>query len=213
MATKRTPSKKTDPIQEQRSEQISQLEQVMSKLQKEKVNLRTKQKTRLKLLASTAKGQYEEMDKLSKKAPAEKVSDLALGEINYVIEETKEFLSKDVVVQRLNKFVPAGDNPELRDAVFVLRQILQGLDRYSVEIAPREEKIKAAIAEAEALKEVLEVFIERGVTVIKDDDNLSSKTKRNLDADWFYGGPISTFLYEKLNDIDIEEYFQERVES
>ena len=66
---------------------------------------------------------------LTKKAPAESVTDLALNQINDVIRDVKELLQDDPYIQQLVEFIPAGDNPELRDALLVIGQIRQGLKR------------------------------------------------------------------------------------
>jgi hypothetical protein len=210
MATKK--SSTPDPTRVRRVEQLAELDRVLADLKGQRNNLRTKQKKQLELLTSAAKGHYEEMDKLSKKAPAEKVTDLALGEINYTIEETKKLLSDDVFIQRFNVFVAAGDNPELRDVVLVLRQLLQGLARYDANIKPRQDKLKTAIDEAMGIKEVLKLFIENGHIAKARDEDLSYSTKENLPKDWFHGGLTNTFLFEKLDAMNIEEYFSERVE-
>ena len=86
---------------------------------------------RTALLTSVASGVYDESDKLCKKAPAETVTDLALDHINHVISETKAVADDDPFISRIAKFVPAGENPEQRDVVLVLRQIIQGLERTS----------------------------------------------------------------------------------
>lgn len=210
MATKKSAT--PDPTRVRRVEQLAEVDRVLTDLREQRNNLRTKQKKQLELLTSAAKGHYEEMDKLSKKAPAEKVTDLALGEINYTIEETKKLLSDDVFIQRFNVFIAAGDNPELRDVVLVLRQLLQGLARYDANIKPRQDKLKTAIEEAIGIKEVLKLFIENGHIAKARDEDLSYSTKENLPKDWFHGGLTNTFLFEKLDEMNIEEYFSERVE-
>ncbi len=210
MAAKK--SSTSNPTQTRRAEQAAELDKVLADLREQRSNLRTKQKKQLELLTSAVKGHYEEMDKLSKKAPAEKVTDLALGEINYTIEETKKLLDDDVFIQRLNVFVAAGDNPELRDAVLVLRQLLQGLARYDANLRPRQDKLKVAIDEAVGIREVLKMFIENGHIANKNDDSLSYSTKENLPKDWFHGSYPNNFLFDRLDEMNIEEYFSERVE-
>lgn len=211
--TRKSPSKTADITRTRRAEQMTEIDQVLADLRRQRTNLRAKQKKQLELLTSAVKGHYEEMDKLSKKAPAEKVTDLALGEVNYTIEETKKLLEEDVFIQRLNVFVAAGDNPELRDVVLVLRQLLQGLARYDANLKPRQDKLKAAIDEALGIKEVLKLYIEDGHTAKARDENLSYSTKENLPKDWWHGGISNTFLFERLDEMIIEEYFKERVES
>ena len=82
------------------------------------------------LLESEVEGLYGEMDKLARKSPSESVTDLQLRAINSFISKSKQLLSDDVVIGEVTSFVAAGDNPEYRDAVTVLRQITQALKRY-----------------------------------------------------------------------------------
>jgi len=81
-------------------------------------------------LKSFTAGLYDEMDKLSKKAPSATVSDLGLNRVNRAIRQAKDLMGAfDVYAAELCEFVPAGDNPEVRDALLVLREITQALER------------------------------------------------------------------------------------
>ena len=82
------------------------------------------------MLVSEVTGLYDEMDKLAKKAPNEPVTTLQLKIVNSFIKKAKRLLSGDTIVDEVEVFVAAGDNPEYRDAVTVLRQIRQGLERF-----------------------------------------------------------------------------------
>lgn len=89
-----------------------------------------KTKKRVDDLASVTKGLYDELDKLCKKAPAERITDLALSQVNDALSEARELIPGDKYVQKLKPFVSAGENPEHRDAVFVLRQLLDAFHRF-----------------------------------------------------------------------------------
>ena len=84
------------------------------------------------LLHSEGQGLYEEMDKLCKKAPSETITSLQTRVINEFILRAKTLLTGDPILDVVSVFVPAGDNPEYRDVLTVLRQTLQGLQRYKV---------------------------------------------------------------------------------
>ena len=65
-------------------------------------------------LKSFTAGLYDEMDKLSKKAPSATVSDLGLNRVNRAIKQAKDLMGAfDVYAAELAEFVPAGDNPEV----------------------------------------------------------------------------------------------------
>lgn len=87
-------------------------------------------KNSYQLVDSELQGVYEEIDKLCKKAPNEPVTTLQLGIINRLIEKIKLLFTDDKILKEIQIFVPAGDNPEYRDALTVLRQLRQALDRF-----------------------------------------------------------------------------------
>jgi hypothetical protein len=89
-------------------------------------------KTRIKLeqISSELDGLYEELDKIYKKAPEEQISSLTVENVNALIKDTKEIINEDPYIDRVKEFVPAGDNPEYRDVIMVLRQLKQGLKRF-----------------------------------------------------------------------------------
>lgn len=85
-------------------------------------------------LTSVLKGLYDEMDKLSKKAPAEQITELAMRRVNDVIKRGKELLAGDEFIDSIEVFVAAGDRPEHRDALLVLRDLRQGIERLQAEV-------------------------------------------------------------------------------
>lgn len=81
------------------------------------------------LVQSELNGIYQEMDKLCKRAPSELITSLQLKVVNSSIERAKQLLSGDLIIEEVSIFVAAGDNPEYRDVLTILRQLLQGMDR------------------------------------------------------------------------------------
>lgn len=75
---------------------------------------------------------YDEMDKLAKKAPSSTLSDLATQRVNRAISDARDLMAaSDKYIAEIAVFVPAGQNPEVRDAVLMLREVKQGLIRYN----------------------------------------------------------------------------------
>ncbi len=73
---------------------------------------------------------YSELDKLAKKSPSMELSDLALDRVNRAIGEALSLLGEhDKYVAALKPFVAAGENPEVRDGVLILREIQQAINR------------------------------------------------------------------------------------
>jgi ElaB/YqjD/DUF883 family membrane-anchored ribosome-binding protein len=120
-------SDKVTELKQTRIAQLSQIQEIIAKIEPILKKASGYQKSQVNLLESVSLGLYDEIDKLAKKAPAEPVTDLVFAQMNQVIRETKELVEDDPYVQRLQEFVAAGDNPQHRDAVVVLRQVRQGL--------------------------------------------------------------------------------------
>lgn len=85
-------------------------------------------------LESVLKGYYAEMDKLAKKAPADQVTELALRRVNELIKQCKELLQGDPFIDSIDLFVAAGERPEHRDVLLVLRDLQQGIERWEREL-------------------------------------------------------------------------------
>jgi hypothetical protein len=82
---------------------------------------------------SVLDGLYDEIDKLTKKAPADEITELALRRVNGVINAAKELLKGDPFIDSIDPFVPAGEYPEHRDVLIILREIKQGMKRQEAE--------------------------------------------------------------------------------
>jgi hypothetical protein len=84
----------------------------------------------LDALEPFVEGLYFEMTKIAAKTPNKPISDLATKQVNRAITDAKKLVgSRDPYLASLDLFVPAGQNPEPHDAVIVLRQIRETLQR------------------------------------------------------------------------------------
>ncbi len=141
-----TPQEKAAQTKEKRKQEAEKRKQEAEKREREEERLREEEweqrhkelqeyqseKAAYEVLRSEVEGLYDEMDKLAKKAPNEPLTALQLKIINSFIRKSKKLLTGDPIINEVEVFVSAGDNPEYRDVVTVLRQIKQGLDRYKV---------------------------------------------------------------------------------
>ena len=157
----------------------------------------------LGLLESVSLGLYEEVDKLSKKAPVEPVTDLVLAQLNDIIRETKQ-LTDDSYIQRIAEFVPAGDNPEQRDAVVVLRQIRLGLERHKRQVDGRTATLNFRLGEAKFLQKALNALIYERITLKKE------AFGSTLYSDWLMSEYPFLFNHDRLADTDIQTYFKSK---
>lgn len=120
--------KKREAEQRRREEEEQELAALRERADELRQGLRAKRA--YDVLVSELTGLYDEMDKLAKKAPNEPVTTLQLKIINNFIKKAKRLMSGDTIIDEVEVFVAAGDNPEYRDAVTVLRQVRQGLERF-----------------------------------------------------------------------------------
>jgi hypothetical protein len=198
------PGKKTSKTDARsiREAQLALVENAITSLSETKNKLAATDK-KLGLLESVSLGLYEELDKLAKKAGAEEVTDLVLEQVNDVIREAKQLLTDDSYVQRYNEFVAAGNNPQHRDVVVVLRQIRQGLERFAAALRDSRSRVNTLLGDAKGVKIAL-LFALRGTDVV---------SKGNLEANevmvsgrWLRGYP-EYFSFEALDRTDLSTYF------
>jgi len=117
--------KEREETEEQRRKQEEEMERLRRQRRREEIKFRI----RWEQISSELDGLYEELDKIYRKAPEEQISDLTVENVNHIIKDTKEITQGDPYIDRIKEFVPAGNNPEYRDVIMVLRQLRQGLDR------------------------------------------------------------------------------------
>jgi hypothetical protein len=89
-------------------------------------------KQRHNQLVSVVQALYDEVDKLSRKWPTMPITQLTLEKTNRAIAAVKELLKNegDDFAEDIAIIVPAGDLPETRDTVLILRQVQAALNRF-----------------------------------------------------------------------------------
>ena len=157
MAREKKPSKEEIETLERRKGQLTQLDQVVDVLTKRLDDLRQK-KQKVDLLQSASLGLYDELDKLAKKAGADQVTDLALEQVTEFVRDAKALMPEDAYVQRQKEFVAAGDNPEHRDVVFVMRQLRQGLERFDANVTSLQTRWKESLADGRGVRVAVQLL-------------------------------------------------------
>ena len=138
-----------------------------------------------------------------------------MEQVNSTLSEIQELMIDDRHIEKLKKFVPAGDLPEVRDVLFVLRQARQGMERFSKKLNQEKEKIGTLLLEAEAIKIALELFQQE----YSNDDYHSSYEIETDDIQTLLGTSVpnewkiiksvnSIFNFERLDYIEIVDYFK-----
>jgi hypothetical protein len=206
MAREKKPSKAEIAIQERRKIQLAALDQVVDALTKKLADLHQK-KQKVELLQSVSLGLYDEMDKMAKKAGADQVTDLALEQVNEFIKDAKALMAEDTYVQRQKQFVAAGDNPQYRDVVVVMRQLRQGLERLDAGVAPQLTLWREALADAKGVRVAVQLILENNEPVSKDElkEREVSAKPRWWTTDEDYTDQV--FSFEVLDRTDIPSYF------
>lgn len=204
---KRKNLEKKEALIQHHQKKLEQVRKVISNLESESVRIQECQKKH-HLLTSVMEGLYIEIEKLTKKAPTEQITELALEQINDVIKDTKELIQNDSYVQKLKVFISAGDTPELRDALIVLRQIKQGLERY---FGSWNINIDEQIESAKLLESALELALEgHEPTAILE--ILKNRRRASGKITFPYKWEIEInhnkqFNFKLLDSINIEKYF------
>ena len=157
--------------------------------------------------SSVSLGLYDEMDKMAKKAGADQVTDLALEQVNDFIRDAKALMAEDAYVQRYKEFVPAGDNPEYRDVVVVMRQLRQGLERLDTNVGSLQARWNERLADAKGVRVAVQLIME-GYDAISRSDlkeyEVAAKDRWFIKGDEFEE-PV--FSFEALDRTDIPTYF------
>jgi hypothetical protein len=83
-------------------------------------------------LVSVADGLYDELDKHARKWPTMPVTKRTVQRVNKLLGETRKLLEDeaDDFAAGLEDIVPAGDPPETRDVVMLLREVRDALSRF-----------------------------------------------------------------------------------
>ena len=196
-------AKKTNSNRELRNDQLAQIDESILVLDRRLHECMHNQRDQLTLLDSVSRGLYDEIDKLAKKAPAEPLTDLALEQVNDIIRGTKQLITSDPYIERLNEFVPAGDNPQHRDAVIVLRQIRQGLERFGKQLDSLIDLLRVRLRDARGIHVAIQLNLEGHTAVARD---ILKEYGVDVSLDWLYGYP-EALNFTRLDRIKISEYF------
>jgi hypothetical protein len=192
---------KSDATSQRRARQHGEIRRIVGEQLEPKLQAAREAQAETDLLNNVASGLYSELDKLCKKSPTESVTDLMLEQVNDLIQAVKALVAEDSYVQKLKVFVPAGDNPEQRDVLMVLRMLIEGLKRFGPVLKKRRERGDGALHEAEIVAWALESYIENGRTV-----EVSEIERVGTARAWF--AESGRFNFKMLDETDLADYFE-----
>jgi siroheme synthase (precorrin-2 oxidase/ferrochelatase) len=191
----------TGEIKARRQTQLGELDKAIDALS-QKIRDQNEKERRARILQSVSLGLYEEVDKLAKKAPADEVTELVLEQTNDVIREGKELLSDDTFIERLKEFVPAGNNPQHRDVVVILRQLRQGLERFWPNSDKRKEWLERVLEDAKGVRLAVLLSLEGRKRLTKND---IAERGWKIMSDWLSADYI--FDFDRLDRVNIQNYY------
>lgn len=154
-------------------------------------------------LSSHSKGFYEEINKLAKGKLLIPVTDLAVTQANDIIQDAKTIVRKDVHLDRIRQFVPAGDNPVYPDVVVVIRSVRDSVERFEEELAKKRDAIRAQTEKARTLIGALEYFLDED-TEEAEDENRNYPSKSAIEP--YVEGRITDSCFSKFTD-SYDKYF------
>jgi hypothetical protein len=186
-----------------RSAKLAEIREIAAELE-DRIQGFDKAREQRELLDSVAEGLYEETDKLCKKAPGEQVTELLLDQVNQVIQETKDLITKDPYVRRMNQFVAAGDRPEHRDVVVILRMVRQALTRFVTYLEEAKPEMEGRLREARVIEFAVEQYQANGVVLKLS--GINEEFVKGWDV-WFVGDD-EHFDFEDLDERPLKEYFE-----
>ena len=192
-----------------RTAQQAQISEAIATLEIRLQRCRQDQRKQLTMLDSVSLGLYDEIDKLAKKAPAESVTDLALEQINDVIRDTKKLVASDPYIQKLNEFIAAGDNPQHRDAVIVLRQIRQGLERFRIQLDSLIEFLRKRLKDAKDIHVAIQLYL-NGASPNQD---VLKEYGIYISSEWVSTAYPHSFNFTRLDMTNIIDHFTEAKQS
>ena len=201
-------------VMQRRSKQLTQISEAISPLESSQSSSQSDQE-KLESLNNASEGMYDEIDKLTKKKPIEEATEIMVEEVNNIISKTQRLITDDSYIKRLKVFVPAGNPPELRDVLFVLRLARQGMEHFGKKLNKEKQEINTLLLEAKAIKIALELFQQN----YSNGDYYSSYKIETDDIEKLLGTAVpdgwtirksvdSIFSFERLDYIEIEDYFK-----
>jgi hypothetical protein len=106
--------------------------------------------------ASQLAGLYEEVDKLTKAKSIVPTSDLLVDLVNNLISDAKDLVFRDTYLDRLNKFVAAGNNPNYPELLLALRVLRQSLERFATMMKAESAKQSSIVLELRTILAALQ---------------------------------------------------------
>jgi len=183
-----------------REAQLAEIEEIYERISN-RLFLEINNRKRLIEIQEVTKGLFEESEKLFKKSPVETITNLMLDMVNEAIRDTKSLGPTDVQLKRITEFVPAGDNPEVRDVQLVLNQVLKGQERFDKDLDRQIEQLGRTYRESELIVDCLSQLLRYDTELEKNEAEYGSEFPY-----WFLQDGY--FNFNRLDTVDLSELFK-----
>ena len=157
-------------------------------------------------LSDHSLGFYEEIARLAKGKALMAVTDLMVAQANDIIRDAKTIVTKDVHLDRIKEFVPAGDNPIYPDVLVTIRSVRDSLVRFNTEFEVKLKRLRERLQTVKNVIGALEYFLDD-----ENDDEENEKSFPTRDAVREYvNGPLigSCFFHDSENDEDCFDFYK-----
>lgn len=189
-------------LREKRGQQLLDAQKAADSL-KEELRITRAVRKQCDALSNHSKGFYEEINKLTKGKHLIPVTDLSVQQANDIIRDAKKIVSKDVHLDRVKEFVPAGDNPVYPDVLVTIRAVRDSLDRCNKELGNKAEALQLLMGKAQTVIGALEYFLDDANEGGEDEDkNFPSKDAIQP----YVEGSVSDSCFSQFADT-YEKYF------
>lgn len=121
------------PAELQQAKRAAQVEREQAEKAERALEERIEQSVeRYEQLSNVADGLYDELEKMSRKWPQMPVTERSITRVNKLLAAVRELLKDedDDFAAGLDDIVAAGDAPETRDVVMLLRETKDALQRF-----------------------------------------------------------------------------------
>lgn len=152
--------RKAEELQQRRNAQLHAAEAAVRKSEGPLRDIAARAQRR-KVLADHLQSFYVEVDKFAKNRQLEATT-LVVDQANDIIRDAKTIVSGDPYLERVNVFVPAGENPPYADVLMVAATIRAALRRAESALEAEDKRWRAISHTALTIAAAVRVIIESG---------------------------------------------------
>jgi hypothetical protein len=185
-------------LREKRSRQLSDARAALATLNR-KLESAISAVKQIKIIADHSHGFYVEIDKLAKGKALIEATDLAVKQVNEIIRDAKSVVKKDLYLDRIKEFVPAGDNPVYPDILISTRSVRDSLERGRKGLEEDTKTLQQSVRRAETVVGALEYFLD-------DEAEGDKQFPTESEIEPYVSGLVSKSCFTESPDLD-EEYF------